>query len=102
MKLPIQNKTVFVPGEGNAVANVLEVRVASYQLGQSATAFYDLQRRTVTPATEDAPEQVIDESLGLSGNCDLTPAQFASWGQDDDFFARSIAQNLGLFPTVNA
>lgn len=114
MKLPIQNKTLFVPGKGNVVANLLEVRVASYSLGQSATAFFDLQKRTVTPAVPEVPavldaegnvvtpavpavpEQVTDESLGLNGNVDLTPEQFASWGQDDDYFARCVAQNLGL------
>lgn len=120
MKLPIQPKTLFVPGRGNQVANLLEVRVASYQLGVGATAFYDLQRRTITPAVDAVPavldgegnvttpevpavpEQIVDESLGLNGNCDLTPEQFAAWGQDDDYFARCIAQNLGLFPTTNA
>lgn len=114
MKIAIQPVTLLVPGKGTQVPNLLEVRVAGYQLGQGATAFYDLQKRTVTPAVEEVrdeegnvttpaqPEQITDESIGINGNCDLTPAQFAAWGKDDDWFARCIAQNLGLFPTTNS
>lgn len=119
MKLSIQPTTFLVPGKGNVVANLLEVRVAGYELGQGASAFYDLQKRTVTPAVEAVPavtdeegnvttpevpavpEQITDESLGLSGNVALTAEQFAAWGKDDDWFTRCIAQNLGLFPTSN-
>lgn len=117
MKLAIQPVTLLVPGKGTVIANLLEIRVAGYELGVGATAFYDVQRRTVLPevapvpavldeggnetmpAVPGVPEQIIDESLGLNGNISLTFAQFASWGKDDDWFARCIAQNLGFFPT---
>lgn len=114
MKVSIQPVSMFIPGKGSVSANLLEVRVASYQLGQGATAFYDLQKRTITPAgaavfdeegnetTPAVPEQITDESLGLNGNIALTPEQFAAWGRDDDWFVRCIAQNLGLFPITSA
>ncbi len=119
MKISIQPKTLFIPGRGNQAADLLEVRIAHHELGVGATAFYDLQKRTVipevaatpaeldgegnvvTPAVPAVPEQIVDESLGMSGNIALTPEQFASWGTDDDWFTRCVAQNLGLFPTTN-
>lgn len=119
MKISIQPKTLFIPGRGNVVADLLEVRIAHHDLGVGAVAFYDLQKRTVVPAkpevspigfpgeenyvagTPAVPEQIVDESLGMSGNVALTPEQFASWGTDDDWFTRCVAQNLGLFPTTN-
>lgn len=114
MKISIQPKTLFIPGRGNQVADILEVRVAHHDLGVGAVAFYDLQKRTIIPAVQGTvdedgneltpyvPEQIVDESLGLSGNIALTAEQFASWGTDDDWFTRCVAQNLGLFPTTNS
>lgn len=120
MKISIQPKTLFIPGRGNVVADLLEVNVAHHNLGVGAIAFYDLQKRTiipavpevpevtdddgnvVTPAVPAVPEQIVDESLGMSGNIALTPQQFASWGTDDDWFTRCVAQNLGLFPINSA
>lgn len=110
MKLLIQPKSLFVPGLGTVEANGLEVRVASYQLGVGATAFWQLFRREVVPAVPErrdpdgvileaaVPEQTVDTPLPLSGNADLTPEQFAAWGTDDDYFARAIATNLDLVP----
>lgn len=96
--LPIVPKDIYIPGKGNVSANLLEVRVSSYRLKQGATAFYDLQTRTVTPASGDTPEIVADVSLGLSGNVDLTAAQFNAWAADDNWFATCVASNLGLTP----
>lgn len=121
MKIAIQPVSLFVPGKGSVQANLLEVRCSSYQLGIGASAFYDLQRRTIIPATEGTPavmndagtevlvpavpgepERTNDESLGMNGNIDLTAEQFAAWGKDDDWFTRCVAQNLGLFPITSA
>lgn len=99
MKIAIQPTSFFVPGKGTVTADVLHVRIASYQLGQGASAYYEVQRRTTSP---EVPNQVVDEPIGISGNCDLTAEQFAAWGKDDDWFARCIAQNLGLFPITPA
>lgn len=115
MKIALLPKTVWSPaGAGDVAVNQLEVRVASYALGVGATAYYDLQRRTETPIAATAAVldvqgnvvtpaipahiDVVEASFGLSGNVALLPAQFAAWGLDDTYFARSIAANLGLTP----
>lgn len=115
MKISIQPVTLLVPGKGTVVADILAIADnVSYKLHQGATGFYDLQKRTITPAVEEVrdeagnlttpavPERIVDESIGMSGHCELTPEQFAAWGKDDDWFARCIAQNLGLFPLTPA
>ena len=91
MTIPVVPSQFRVPAKGLVEINQLFVTVSSYSLGQSAQAYYDLQN-------VDAEGKVT--SYGLNGNDSLTEEQFAGWGTDDQYFARCIAQNLGLTPVV--
>ena len=126
MTIPVVPAQFRVPAKGLVEINQLEVRVSSYSLGVTAQAYYDLQNKsTVTksrevpnpdyvPASIDADGNAVPSvglptmaepyteevttSFGLNGNDSLTPEQFAGWGTDDQYFARCIAENLGLTP----
>lgn len=92
MIIHIQPKSTWLPSKGEVIINAVEVWVGSYHLGDSALGCYDLIH-----VDEDGNRT----SFGLTGENRLTPEQFASWGKDDDWFARCIVQNIGLFPTTN-
>lgn len=95
MQIAIIPKDIWVPGLGTKTANQLEVRVSSYVLGQSATAFWALQSLD----TSD-PERPVTTELA-HGNSDLTTDQFSAWGQDDSYFANAIAANIGVTPAAS-
>ncbi|MFZ9725622.1 MAG: hypothetical protein ACO3EH_00315 [Ilumatobacteraceae bacterium] len=126
MKIAIQPTQFRVPGKGSVEINQLDVQVSSYSLGNSALGYYDLQTKSTVERTREVPNPAytpfavdaagaavpsgisptitetyaedVSTSYGLNGTEALKPEQFAAWGSDDAFFARSIAANLGLTP----
>lgn len=126
MIIAITPTTFRIPGKGEVTINRIEVRVSSYVLGVSAQAFYDLQNAETVEKTSEVPNpayipaiiseggeespavgeptitettsEIVTTSYGLNGNESLTDEQFANWGEDDQYFARCIVENLGLNP----
>lgn len=92
MKIPIKPTQIFQAGKGLQTATHVEVRVVQIELGVKARGAYELQQEDLTD-----PKHPRYVSL-TTGQQDLTPEQYAAWGTDDNYFARTIVQNAGLIP----
>lgn len=80
---PIQPVTIWAGGE-QKTANNLSLRIVADDLSSSATFYYELVDKQVTPGENPDSEPHTSVVMLVNGNSTLEGAEYDAWGESGD------------------
>jgi len=88
---PIQPVTIWTGGT-QKTASEFSLRIIADDLSSSATFYYELLEKVVTPGATPEDEPTVSTTMLVNGNSTLEGTEYVAWGESSDINADAYAR----------